>query len=99
MHRVRDQQGRFISSSKNPRKTNSACQYQEGKEHNHPNYLSPTTSFLAKKKLEPSPHEYEIVQGAMHTEVPLFEGMVSEQYHFGEFIFPKVLIETTRKEK
>jgi hypothetical protein len=37
MHRVRDQQGRLIISSKTPRKTNSACQSQEANEHNQPN--------------------------------------------------------------
>jgi hypothetical protein len=76
MHRVRDQQGRFISSSKNSQKTNSAGQSQEGKEHNQPNYLSPTTSSISKRRPETSTQEYETIQGSMHTEVPLLEGLI-----------------------
>jgi hypothetical protein len=78
MHRVRDKQGIFIISCNPPQKTNSAGQSQEGKEHNQPNYLSPTTSFLSKKKLETSPKESETVHRSMHTYVPLLEWMINE---------------------
>jgi hypothetical protein len=97
MHRVRDQQGRFISSSKNSQKDNSAGQSQEGKEHNQPNYLSPTTSSIAKRRPETSTQESETVQGSMHTEVPLSEDLISEQYHSREFIFPKAPLEMKRQ--
>jgi hypothetical protein len=95
MYIVRDQQGRFISSSKKPRKTNSAGQSQEGKEHSQPNYLSPTTSSISKRRPETSSlKKSETVQGSMHTKVPLSEGLIGEQYHSKEFIFPKVPLET-----
>jgi hypothetical protein len=71
MHRVRDQQGRFISSSKNPRKANNAGHSQEGKEHIQSNYLSPTTSFLAKKRPETSTQESETIQSSMQTKFHL----------------------------
>jgi hypothetical protein len=79
MSRVRDQQGRFISSSKNSPKSNSVGQSQEGKEVNQPNYLSPRTSFLAKKNPKASPQESEIVQGSLHTEDPLSEEWITKQ--------------------
>jgi argininosuccinate synthase len=94
MSRVRDQQGRFISSSKNSQKDNSAGQSQEGKELNQPNYLSPTTIFLSKKKPEASPQESETVQGSLHTEVPLSEEQINEQYHSKEFLFLEAPLET-----
>jgi len=93
MHKVRDQQGIFISSSKNHLKTNSSSQSKEGKEQNKPNYLSPTTSFLAKMNPNTSPQESETVQRSMHENFPIFEGLIDEQYHSVEFIFLEVPIE------
>jgi hypothetical protein len=80
MQRVRYQQGIFISSSKNSQTANSVGQSQEGKENIQPNYLSPTTSFLAKKRPETSTQESEIVQVSMHTKVPPLEELFGEQY-------------------
>jgi hypothetical protein len=94
MPKSRDQQGRFISSSKNSWKANSAGQSQEGKELNQPNYLSPTTSSLAKKNPEASPQESKTVQGSLHTEVQLSEEQINEQYHSREFLFPEAPLET-----
>jgi hypothetical protein len=93
MPKSRDQQGRFISSSKNPQKYNSAGQSQKGKEHHQPNYLSPTTSSLAKKKPEASPRVSETVQGSLYTEIPLSEEQINEQYHSEEFLFPEAPFE------
>jgi len=78
MHRVRDQRGRFIISSKSSRKNNNTGQSQEGKEHDQLNYLSPTTSSIAKRTPETSTQEFETVQGSMHTGVPLLEGSINE---------------------
>ena len=55
MPKSRDQQGRFISSSKTPPKYDNVGQSQEGNEPNQPNYLLPTTSYLTKNKPEASP--------------------------------------------
>jgi hypothetical protein len=67
MYIVRDQQGRFIISSKNLCKNNSASQSQEEKELSQTNYLSPTTSSISKRRPETSTQESKIVHGYMHT--------------------------------
>jgi len=87
MPESRDQQGRFISSSKNSWWANSAGQSQEGKELNQPNYLSSTTRFISKKKPKSFPQESKIVQGSLDTEGSLSENQITEQYHLGEFLF------------
>jgi hypothetical protein len=61
---------------------------------NQPNYLSPTTSFLAKKNPKASPQESNIVQGSLHIEVSLSEEYINEQYHSREFLFPEAPLET-----
>jgi hypothetical protein len=66
MPKSRDQQNRFIISSKNPQKYNSVGQSQEEKELNQPNYLSPIVIYLTKKKPKASPQESETVQGYLH---------------------------------
>jgi len=90
MHRVRDQQGRFIISSKNPHKDNNIGHSQKGKDPNQLNYLSPTKGFHIEKRHETSTQEFETIQGSMKTKVPPLEGFIREQYHSREFIFPKV---------
>ena len=94
MHRVRDQQGRFISSSKNSQKTDSVGQSQEGKEHIQLNYLSPMESSIAKRRPETSAQESETVQESMHTEVQFSEDLINEQYHSKDFIFLEAPLET-----
>jgi hypothetical protein len=94
MPKSRDQQGRFISSSKNPQKANSVGQSQEEKELNHPNCLSPTTSSLSKKNHEASPKESKTIQGSLHTKLQLSKEHINEQYHSGELLFPKAPLET-----
>ena len=52
-------------------------------------------SSISKRKHETSTQESEIVQGSMHIlEVPLSKELIGEQYHFGEFIFSEVPLET-----
>jgi hypothetical protein len=87
MHRVRDQQGRSISSSKKPRKTNSAGHSQEGKDPSHPNYFTPIASSLAKRRPRSSTQELETVQVSMKTKIKYSEDLINELYHFREFIF------------
>jgi hypothetical protein len=93
MPKYKDQQGRFIISSKNPPKVNIASQTQQGKELNQPNYLSHRELSLSKKKLEASPQESDIVQGSLHIEVQLSKEHIKEKYHFEEFLFPEVPLE------
>jgi hypothetical protein len=88
MHKVRDQQGRFISSSKNPHKANSAGHSQEGKELIQPNYLSPTTSSLSKKRPETSTQESETIQVSC-TKISSLEDLISENTTSGSSSFPK----------
>jgi len=87
MHRVRDQQGRFISSSKSPRKTNSVGHSQEGKENNQLKYFSPTTSSLSKKRLGSYAQESETVQVSMQMEIFSLEDFTSKQFLFGDSFF------------
>jgi hypothetical protein len=98
MTRSRDQQGRYISSSKNPHKDNIAGTSQEGKEHNQPNYLSPTTSYLAKMKPESSPLQSETIQGSLHEEIPILEEQDNEQHTIGGTLFPEVPERHSQKE-
>jgi len=88
MHKVRDQQGRFISSFENPRKTSIAGHSQEVKEKIQPNYLTPIKNSLARKRPESSTHESKTIQVFVQTKISSLEDLTSEKYHFEDFIFP-----------
>jgi hypothetical protein len=98
MTRSRDQQGRYISSSKNPHKSNIVGTSQEGKEHNPPNYLSPTASYLSKMKTKSSPLQSKTIQGSLHEENPILEEKHIEKHTIGGNLFPKVPKRHSQKE-
>jgi len=92
MNKVRDQQGRFISSSKTPKKL--IVQVNHKRERSSINEITYHLQQVFLSKPKTSLRESETVQGSMHTEVPPSEGLINEQCHFEEFIFPEVPKET-----
>jgi hypothetical protein len=81
MPKSRDQQGRFISSSKNPHEK-ITMQVNHKRERSSINQITyPYNNFSCQEEVEASPQESETVQGSLHIEVQLSEEHINEQYH------------------